>query len=1078
MIKLIHAYTLSECLDALANEIVAREALGQKNVIFCEDRLTLVAERALMRVLGGTFLTQVTTFSRFLKTKEKILSREGSVMAVGEIMLRLQEEKELKCFVSSASVVSGAKCIYEQLAQFGASELSPEDVKRSAEMLPEDALKNKMSDLAIIYEKYDEFLRKEGYLDEGKYLTLLPDCIKNTPSMSETNVFFLCHPSFTKQAKRTLWATFESARDTIGIFVAGGEEIYTNQAYAAFEDLAQNYASSGRTVLRKMNAGSPLEGEAEHLRKTLFSTEALGGNTVPVETDAIRVIAAADKIGEAECVAAYIRKALMENPELHYRDFSVLTPSVSEYTLAVRKAFSEYGIPYSMDERISLKQHPLAKFILAVMDAVREGYSPVSVDAIAKNIFFGDGDGYRNYLLKFGNYRKGVFAPIKLPYGQDAKEKAKFEQAYGTEEMLKGCKAKMESALSLFGGERYGRQYCESVRTLMKTFDAEKVLADLLAQAEDEGMRSYLTQIEKKLKGVLAEAELLVGGKLVSLDNFYTLLADGLEATEIAPNPLRLDAVFVGDLTDSRIERTRVLFALGMTDAVPRASDDANLITDQDKLKLKEIQAVLEPMVEEVNMRNRESMALNLCTFTDALYLLYSLGSNGEEPALSDVFRYVGEVFKTGAGLHIPHEKGVAKADFAYLCSAVAPSVRQLLVEKNAYDERKSDSLKEYSSLHEALSRQGALPAAIEGKVETEKFLARGEKVFMPEGRVSPSLLEKYFSCPYQCFASYGLHLEERQEQAVLAVDTGNFIHKLLEVVMKELRGMFKKEEREKNKEFDEEKFVQLVEAKGRELMTNEKLLPKEDTLAGVYSTEKLLAEGVQVATVVFKQLLDSAFTDVICEREIKTSEMKGQVDRVDENDEYFRVVDYKTGSIQDEVKDYYAGLKLQMELYMSALRKETDKIPAAVFYFPASVGYADTDEGRFRMRGFLNSDAGAVKAGDATLTGAEKSQHFDAGLQQKKPGKAMPGDMFLHFLDYADYVSATAKEELKRGFIAPSPVQRDSGHNACTWCKFGGMCGFHKDRLAFRKLSSVSSEEVVEVVKAEKEKEKERENE
>ena len=827
-------------------------------------------------------------------------------------------------------------------------------------------------------------------------------------------------------------------------------------------------------MLRKMNAGSPLEGEAEHLRKTLFSTEALGGNTMPVETDAIRVIAASDRMGEAECVATYIRKALMENPELHYRDFSVLTPSVSEYTLAVRKAFSEYGIPYSMDERISLKQHPLAKFILAVMDAVREGYSPVSVDAIAKNIFFGDGDGYRNYLLKFGNYRKGVFAPIKLPYGQDEKEKAKFEQAYGTEEMLKGCKAKMESALSLFGGERYGRQYCESVRALMKTFDAEKVLADLLAQEEDEGMRSYLTQIEKKLKGVLAEAELLVGGKLVSLDNFYTLLADGLEATEIAPNPLRLDAVFVGDLTDSRIERTRVLFALGMTDAVPRASDDANLITDQDKLKLKEIQAVLEPMVEEVNMRNRESMALNLCTFTDALYLLYSLGSNGEEPALSDVFRYVGEVFKTGAGLHIPHEKGVAKADFAYLCSAVAPSVRQLLVEKNAYDERKSDSLKEYSSLHEALSRQGSLPAAIDGKVQTEKFLARGEEVFMPEGRVSPSLLEKYFSCPYQCFASYGLYLEERQEQAVLAVDTGNFIHKLLELVMKDMAETFKETDGDKRKQFDVDAFAKYVEAKGRELMTNEKLLPKEDTLAGVYSTEKLLAEGVEVATAVFKQIMDSAFTTVVCEKEIKTPNLKGKVDRVDENDQYFRVVDYKTGKIEDEVKDYYTGVKLQMQLYMSELRKGTKKIPAAVLYFPASIGYEKTDDGRFRMRGFLNSDVGAVKAGDTTLSGEEKSQHFDAGLQTKSPGKAMPGDMFLHFLDYADYVSDQAKEELRRGFIAPSPVGNSSGRSACTWCKFGGMCGFQQDRVAVRKTYAVTSEQLVEVVKAEKEKEKE----
>ncbi|MBO5334965.1 MAG: exodeoxyribonuclease V subunit gamma [Clostridia bacterium] len=1060
MIKLINAYTLSECLDALSEEIVAYEEMGQRNVIFCEDRLTLVTERALMRTLGGTFLTQVTTFSRFLKTTERILSREGSVMAVGKIMLALQAEEKLHCFTSSASVVSGAKCIYEQLAQFAASGLSPEDITKSAEALPEDALKNKMTDLALIYEAYDAFLREEGYLDEGKYLTLLPECIKNTQGMSETNVFFLCHPSFTKQAKRALWAAFESAKNVVGIFIAGMEEIYTNQAYMAFDDLAQDFAASRHVVMKKKNVGKPLEGEAEQLRKTLFATEALGGNVPPVETDAIRTFAASDKTGEAECAAVYIRKALMENPDLHYRDFAVLTPSVDEYTLAIRKAFSEYAIPYSMDERISLKQHPLAKFILAVMDAVREGYSPKSIDAVAKNIFFGESDAYRNYLLKYGNYRRGVFGKIKsFPKDEDGqKERVAFEKTYGKTEALIECKRRMETALSLFGGERYGREYCQSVRTLMNDFNVGQVLNELLLKAEDEGMRSYLSQIEKKLDGVLAEAEMLMGGKKVSLDDFYTLLADGLEATEIAPNPLRLDAVFVGDITDSRIERIRVLFALGMTDALPRASDDANLITDQDKRKLEAIETVLEPMVEEVNKRNRESMALNLCAFTDKLYLIYSLGSNGEEPALSDVFRYVGEVFLTTAGLPIAREKGIAKADFAYRCSALAPAVRQLLLEKNDYEERKTDSKKEYSAVYVALQRQGALPAAVEGTLKVEKYLKKGEELFLSRGPLSASLLETYFSCPYQCFAEKGLYLEERQEQTVLAVDTGNFIHKLLELVVQEIH------------DYDNmESFQKHAEEIGRSLMNDEKLLPKEDTLAGVYSAEKLLAEGVQVAGVVYKQIQDSSFGSIRCEMEFLNPDLKGKIDRVDENADYMRIVDYKTGAIHDDVKDYYTGQNLQMQLYMDVLRGESGKIPAAVLYFPASVSYSSEADGKFRMKGFLNSDVGAIQAGDTTLSGTEKSEHFDAGLVTKKPGKAMPGDMFTDFLDYATYVSASAREELRQGFIAPSPVMRDSRHNACTWCKFGGMCGFHKDRMAFRKIPSVSSEQVVEIVRKEK---------
>ena len=91
MVKLIGAYTLSECLEAMAENVAAYEALGRRNLIFCEDRRTLVAERALAHRLGGSFLSEITTFARFLKTDAKVLSRQGSVMAVGNLISRLKK---------------------------------------------------------------------------------------------------------------------------------------------------------------------------------------------------------------------------------------------------------------------------------------------------------------------------------------------------------------------------------------------------------------------------------------------------------------------------------------------------------------------------------------------------------------------------------------------------------------------------------------------------------------------------------------------------------------------------------------------------------------------------------------------------------------------------------------------------------------------------------------------------------------------------------------------------------------------------------------------------------------------------
>jgi ATP-dependent helicase/DNAse subunit B len=251
--------------------------------------------------------------------------------------------------------------------------------------------------------------------------------------------------------------------------------------------------------------------------------------------------------------------------------------------------------------------------------------------------------------------------------------------------------------------------------------------------------------------------------------------------------------------------------------------------------------------------------------------------------------------------------------------------------------------------------------------------------------------------------------------------------------------------------------------------MNDERLLPKDETLAGAYSSEKLLEEGVALARVLYRQVRDSAFDTISTERVVRTDDLRGKIDRVDENEKYLRIVDYKTGAIYADAKSYYMGLKLQMQLYMSAVRGE--KIPAGVLYFPASINFTDTAEGKFRMKGFLNGDVEALKCGDRNLDEVKKSEHFDAALTKNTNKNIMDGDAFGDFLDYALYVSRGAKQELKDGYVACSPA-KTSKHHACDWCKYGGMCGFHHEKHGARTTPTTSSKQVVEIVKKRKEEE------
>lgn len=1028
MVKLIGAYTLSECLEAMAENVAAYEALGRRNLIFCEDRLTLVAERALLRKQGGSFLSEITTFARFLKTDGKVLSRQGSVMAVGNLISRLQAEGRLRCFTRVGGGINAAKCIYEQIAQFAASELTPDSLLESAEYLKDDALKNKIHDLSLLYLEYDRFLKKNGYLDEGNYLTLLPSALKAEPNIEHTNIFFLCYSSFTAQAAKTIQAAISCAANVVGIFVNGPEEIYTGSAYQRFLKAAKEV---GKPFV--VNAGTPLIGEAEVLRKGLYRPEKPQKRQ---QTDRVSVYLAQDMAAEAEHIAVQIRRKLMEDESLKYSDFSVLVPDSKSYALSIKKAFGEYAIPYSTDERISLIRHPLAKYLLLTLEAVGSKCLPSAVDGVLASPFFGDGDSYRNYLLKYGNLRGGALKPIR----EDCK-------GYDTEK-LKAQQGELKALLARFPMEATGRGYAAALRELLASEKVQNTLQALEQGETDASVRSYLEQILPALEALTKELELLVGGETMKVKDFTALVKDGLEATEISPTPIKVDAVFVGDLVDSRIERTRVLFAAGLTDGVPKASNDANLVTDKDKESLLEVKAALEPMVTEVNLRSRENACLNLCTFTDDLYLSYP--SPGGEGTASDLLFYTKQLFCGRDGEDLPVKREFSVDELEYLCSAPAPAVRKMVVEMDGYQSGKTSSRSAYSTLLSALREKGIVTDESKWK-EDKRYAPLSPALLFVGDALSPTKIEGFYSCPYKNFLQNGLGVREREETTVLVTDTGSFIHALLE------KTAGKAEEYP-----TEAQFAAFARAVGEELLKAPTFAALKDTAAGAYSFDNLLKEGVTVACAVYRQLAGSSYTVEAVEKSVKTDYFQGKIDRVDVSGDYVRIVDYKTESLNDKPTAYYVGQKMQMQLYMSAVCGE--RVPAGVFYFPASVSYSESVEGKFRMQGFFNRDEEAVLRGDKELLATGKSEFFDAKIGKKPAENSMDGETFAYFIEYAKLLAENAREEVKSGYIEPTPYG-----SVCSYCKFGGACGFCRgDKSTPRQEPSIKAEEIAEIVKRE----------
>lgn len=1013
------AATLDDALWLLGALVQKNEERGEQNFIFCEDRLTLLAERAVLGAKGGSFLTEVSTFARFLSGDgNKVLSKQGSVMAISALIKTLGDEGEgvLRCFRRG-----GGQAVYETIAQLSASRVDADMLEQSAAEA-EGALADKLRDLALIFRKYTEFLRERGLLDENGYLALLPEKIASG-ALRGVNVFFFAFPSFTAQAREGLRSAFENAGSVTGIFLGGGAEVYTNEGARAFRKIAEEF---GGAQIKKVPCS--LGEDALALRDGIFTPESFYGKRRA--TDAVRIFRAGDDGEEFDTVCALIKKHIMRDG-LRYRDIVLLTNGGSS---GAEKALRAHAIPYYADKKRKLSSHPFCRFALDILAAKADGGLPASLDAVAANPYFGNGDGYRNYLLKYGGYRGAASKPIRETDEAVTKQ-------YNIQELI-ACREKMLLFLSLFPTSGTGEKFVSAIEKLYEEADACRGSEALAKQLEEQEMRAESEFMRlppeidaSRLGSVLKEVRAVAGAQKFNAREFAALLKSGLDSLEVSVLPQYTDAVFVGDLTDGKFARAEVLFCTGLSDDLPRVAQDTAVITDGEIERLGELSVQIEPAIAVVNARARESLALNLCAFKRRLYLSRPLRRGDTETAESEVLAYAEKLFAA---------KGVGEL-FPYNATEFDPARLQLIALKQRADDGDDESAKQFAALCGAFPRTwcgDSTPEELARDRERTLVPAAGELYF--SSTVSPTLLEGYFDCPYKGFLMRGLRLKEREERTVLNADAGTFVHGVLEETAKKFNA-FK----------DEEECRTYAHKTGERLLASPRFSSLTDTQSGIYTGTRLIGEGVAAAVACYRQLSGSSFRVRETEERIALPALgiRGRADRVDEADGYVRVIDYKTGHIDDSPLSYYTGRKLQLQLYLLAASQ--DGKAAGAFYFPASDDYTKPGESKFRMSGFFSGEEQVLSLMDKHRAEGEKSEFFGGGGRTEK---AMPQSEFDDFLHYALLVSSQAEEEMRAGNIAPSPYK-----GACDYCKCRGACGFVG---APRKENGVKCKEIARIAK------------
>ncbi len=1023
---MINSYTapaLGPALKKLKELVAQNEARGARTIIFCEDRLTLAAERTVCAAVGGTFSTAVYTFARFLSAErgkcENLLTSQGSAMVVRRL---IEENRDKLTLFKKLSAATAAQDVYDTIALLYSSRVTPDDLSAVAAQSP--ILEGKIRDLELLYRAYTEYLDESGSVDRNRYLAVLPQVITSSPAVRGADVIFLGFQAFTCSVFECVSACMDVAKNVSGIFIGGKEEVYVNEAAASFAAAAKNYGGANSAAL----AGD-LCPEAERMRAHIFDPDSFHlGNPMP--TSAVCLFEGRDEEEELEYIAANIIKYVFGDG-VRYQAISVMLPDMDGYAPVLARVFSEYGIPFYLDKRYSLAEHPAAAFLEGFLNCAADGCTQASVFSVVDSPMFTlggdrregekrkDKDLFVNYMLRLAAYRGGVKREPK----PEVLQALNFDIS-----AVQRVREPFLQSLSRIPAKGDGAKFCAALRGILSDFGAKETLEGMSSRFSSEypSLAAFAGRVYESLNSGIDEAERLTRGVQMTVREFGKIFRSGLVAAELSLIPPKQDAVFVGDLLTCANTGSGVVFVAGLTGDVPASGDDTAVLTDRDLSELGELNIKISPKIEQVNRRSRETAGLNLCAFRRALHLSYPARRGGEESGVSRIVDYARALFCAPSGTPLEPLSGKefrrGGAHLKYLCSAPAPALRRLSAEQ---------SPKVASAIYSLLCKNGykneadavlAVPGAAEK-------ISCGDRLYGTA--FSPTVLETYFSCPYKCFMLRGLRLSEREEGVMRPLDCGNFIHSVLQNVFAP----------SVNAVAEENALADIAKREAEKLLADPRYSALSADKRGEYAASQLIDESVAVCLGAFEQLKNSSFTVSEVEKTCRLPldgglSLYGRIDRVDIGGDMVRVIDYKTGAIDSSPSLYYMGLKLQLPIYLSA--SSSGRRPVGAYYFPAAVAYESERDGVFRLNGYMDGSEDVVRSMDSTVQDKQRSRYVDACLNGKNPDSALSTEDFADFLAYSSLVARRGAAEMTAGNVAPSPA-----FDACRYCKLSGSCGF-----------------------------------
>ncbi|GHH98526.1 helicase-exonuclease AddAB subunit AddB [Neobacillus kokaensis] len=986
-------------LDEIRAKLVENPE-GPPLIYIVPEQMTFQSEYHLAtdKEIGGMIRAQVYSFSRLAW---RILQETGGISrthlsSVGISMLIrkiIDEEKEqLKLFQRAVDKNGFIKQLEQMVTEFKRYCIRPEELVNELNQFSSKGLQDKLHDLEIIYQKFeDEIFGK--YVDSEDYFRLLAEKISNSAYLNNAEIYIDGFYSFSPQeyqiiqelakhckrlsiAMTTDKRSFDKAPDELDIFRSAGETCCTLFDLASVLQIEMEPP----VVLHQQKKWN--HPSLRHMEGTFDERPAQSyqGDT------AIHLCQGVNRRAEIEGIAREIYQ-LVRTKGYRYRDIALLIRNGGDYHELVEPVFSDCQIPYFIDQKRTMLNHPLIELIRSSLEVIESywRYEPVFRVAKSELIFpiqenLGKMrekmDKLENYVLSYGingskwtKKDRWVYRNIRgLELGVRNQTDAEIEWEQELNELKLMITAPLLRLSRRLKRADTGRKLCEAIYLYLEELDIPAKLENWKAAAEEKGNLVKAREHEQVWNAVidlLDQYVEILGDDKVTVKSFADILEAGFESLHFSLIPPALDQVLIGDLEKSRLNQIKVVFVAGVNEGVlPAKFSEDGILSDEDRELLMSQGIKLAPS-SRIRLLDENFLAYK--AFTAPSELLYvscplaneegkSLIPSSYIKRLKDMFPDAPEHFYVTDPGELPEAEQLLFVTNRTTTLSYLNAQLQLKKRNYPISDLWWDVYNYYLKSADKAQAQLVFSSLFYTNQTVKLSRETADELYGETIQASVSRMELYNSCAFSHFAQHGLKLRERQVFRLEAPDIGELFHAALKQIadiVNEQKLSWAQLSRQQCEDLSKEAVKTLAPR-----LQNEILLSSE---RHHYIRRKLEQIITRASLVLSDHAKVSGFSPIGLElgfgpngklpplafslKNGKRMELAGRIDRVDQaraedNSIYLRVIDYKSSEKDVNLTEVYYGLALQMLTYLDIVMTHSKELvemkanPAGVLYF------------------------------------------------------------------------------------------------------------------------------------------------